>query len=208
MASQAPPCVYYLKGYCARGASCGFSHEKPSPEDEAPQGPVCEFFKRGRCRFGDQCRFYHPIKNTLRLPLEPPSMPMVPERFTTSISSINPSFTTAKGTFIPCKFYAQGRCIKGDACPSSHPLPGNVVNTQAFGPCKFFRRGQCTMGDLCSFEHSVDIGFVPPETVPTTTTLWRKAFDVTSEVLRTSSQFAKTASREFQTNHVLPVSIP
>ena len=36
-----PPCVYFLRGYCAKGSKCTFRHEKPAekskPENSKPK---------------------------------------------------------------------------------------------------------------------------------------------------------------------------
>ena len=80
----------------------------------------------------------------------------------------------------PCKFFAQGRCTKGDNCNFSHVMPGqgqgNAPKSTSFNgggwnqpqrnnnasggssykpPCKFFAQGNCRFGDQCKFSHEI-----------------------------------------------------
>jgi hypothetical protein len=80
-----------------------------------------------------------------------------------------------------CKFWMQGNCIKGSACPYAHPAgggggrsgggrsggqAGSAWGTPAApsgghkgggggggGVCKFWMQGHCNKGDTCSFAH-------------------------------------------------------
>ena len=54
---------------------------------------------------------------------------------------------------MPCRFWLQGHCEKGDQCPFMHPTePQQHVSSLI--PCKFFfDRGFCRNGDACPFSH-------------------------------------------------------
>lgn len=53
MANNRTACVHFLRGSCAYGDACRFSH------DEDAAQPPCAFFQRGTCRNGDACLFAH-----------------------------------------------------------------------------------------------------------------------------------------------------
>jgi len=65
---------------------------------------------------------------------------------------------------VPCKFFAQGRCSKGNMCQFSHEQPQAVrprcppARTASPGcrkvPCRFYVEGRCRKGDQCTFSHS------------------------------------------------------
>ena len=50
----APPCLFFARGACSRGAGCAFSHDAAAPR------PPCRFFGRGGgCTSGSRCAFAH-----------------------------------------------------------------------------------------------------------------------------------------------------
>ncbi|KAI2634628.1 hypothetical protein GGS21DRAFT_539420 [Xylaria nigripes] len=49
---------------------------------------------------------------------------------------------------VPCKFYRQGACQAGSACPFSHDL-GTASETV----CKYFAKGNCKFGPKCANVH-------------------------------------------------------
>lgn len=50
-----------------------------------------------------------------------------------------------------CKYFIEGRCIKGDQCKFDHE---NVVPEKKKELCKFYVQGYCTKGDNCIYMHS------------------------------------------------------
>lgn len=86
----------------------------------------------------------------------------------------------------PCKFWAENRCMKGDACPFSHGGAGPAAGGKAVGkgweqsskgwkgggapaakgtsavPCKFYAAGTCTKGESCPFMHGGGGGALGP----------------------------------------------
>ncbi|KAF2734697.1 hypothetical protein EJ04DRAFT_523400 [Polyplosphaeria fusca] len=65
--------------------------------------------------------------------------------------------TARKGTsHVPCKFYRQGACQAGKACPFLHsdePLTERA-------PCKYFTKGNCKFGPKCALAHILPNGHV------------------------------------------------
>ena len=75
-------------------------------------------------------------------------------------------------TSMPCKFFPEGRCMKGSACSFSHlergestspssfqlPLHSKTITTTSFSPCRFFLEGRCTKGVACPFKHPEQLG--------------------------------------------------
>ncbi len=84
--------------------------------------------------------------------------------------------TNQKSKKGPCRFFAQGRCNKGDRCEFSHEMPGQAQsnNNTPFGgggwnnsstnnnngtkkqPCKFFAQGKCKFGANCKYSHDMN----------------------------------------------------
>ncbi|KAI9751841.1 MAG: hypothetical protein M4579_005864 [Chaenotheca gracillima] len=55
---------------------------------------------------------------------------------------------------VPCKFFNQGTCQAGKACPFSHSR--DAAMTQA--PCKYFAKGNCKYGQGCLLAHVLPDG--------------------------------------------------
>lgn len=51
---------------------------------------------------------------------------------------------------VPCQFYVNGACKKGDKCPYSH----NVEQIRKKELCKYFLSGSCTKGEKCLYSHN------------------------------------------------------
>ncbi|KAK4140960.1 uncharacterized protein C8A04DRAFT_39491 [Dichotomopilus funicola] len=62
---------------------------------------------------------------------------------------------------VQCRFYTQGTCLKGAACPFSHDAVDNAVplpleSKPQPGPaqqCRYFAAGSCVRGSTCHFSH-------------------------------------------------------
>ncbi|KAL2023340.1 hypothetical protein VTK56DRAFT_3078 [Thermocarpiscus australiensis] len=54
---------------------------------------------------------------------------------------------------VPCKFYRQGACQAGNACPFSHDL-----STASETVCKYFAKGNCKFGPKCANIHVLPDG--------------------------------------------------
>ncbi|KAF8461096.1 hypothetical protein BDZ91DRAFT_387568 [Kalaharituber pfeilii] len=55
---------------------------------------------------------------------------------------------------VPCKFFRQGACQAGKACPFSHSA--DPASDQA--PCKYFQKGNCKFGAKCALAHILPDG--------------------------------------------------
>ncbi|KAF4958895.1 hypothetical protein FGADI_2097 [Fusarium gaditjirri] len=54
---------------------------------------------------------------------------------------------------VPCKFFRQGACQAGNACPFSHDLSNAAENV-----CKYFAKGNCKFGPKCANIHILPDG--------------------------------------------------
>ncbi|TWU72670.1 hypothetical protein ED733_002869 [Metarhizium rileyi] len=54
---------------------------------------------------------------------------------------------------VPCKFFRQGACQAGNACPFSHDLGASAENI-----CKYFAKGNCKFGPKCANIHVLPDG--------------------------------------------------
>lgn len=57
---------------------------------------------------------------------------------------------------VPCKFYRQGACQAGKACPFLHS--DEPITERA--PCKYFTKGNCKFGQKCALAHVLPNGHV------------------------------------------------
>ncbi|KAF1830936.1 hypothetical protein BDW02DRAFT_601258 [Decorospora gaudefroyi] len=57
---------------------------------------------------------------------------------------------------VPCKFYRQGACQAGKACPFLHS--DEPMTERA--PCKYFTKGNCKFGQKCALAHILPNGHV------------------------------------------------
>ncbi|KAJ5667952.1 uncharacterized protein N7477_006522 [Penicillium maclennaniae] len=64
----------------------------------------------------------------------------------------NPSNKNTK--HVPCKFFRQGACQAGPACPFLHSTDSAVD----YAPCKYFTKGNCKFGAKCALAHILPDG--------------------------------------------------
>ncbi|KAJ5573051.1 Zinc finger CCCH-type [Penicillium hetheringtonii] len=64
----------------------------------------------------------------------------------------NPSNKNTK--HVPCKFFRQGACQAGPACPFLHSTDTAVD----YAPCKYFSKGNCKFGAKCALAHILPDG--------------------------------------------------
>ncbi|KZV99978.1 hypothetical protein EXIGLDRAFT_723147 [Exidia glandulosa HHB12029] len=82
---NAPPCVFWLNGYCRRASECTFRHDSPFaihlPNPRDPRGDKpCRYIVNGRCTNGAACPFKHPTPVVeLVIPDLPPAPPVAPD---------------------------------------------------------------------------------------------------------------------------------
>uniref|UniRef100_A0A672YK62 Zinc finger CCCH-type containing 6 n=1 Tax=Sphaeramia orbicularis TaxID=375764 RepID=A0A672YK62_9TELE len=64
---------------------------------------------------------------------------------------INQHTVEHNGRYI-CKYFLEGRCIKGEQCKFEHEL---VVPDKKKELCKFYLQGYCSKGDNCIYMHNI-----------------------------------------------------
>ncbi|XP_068597327.1 zinc finger CCCH domain-containing protein 6 [Brachionichthys hirsutus] len=72
------------------------------------------------------------------------------KRLIMSKEFINQHTVEHNGRYI-CKYFLEGRCIKGEQCKFEHEL---VVPDKKKELCKFYLQGYCSKGDNCIYMHS------------------------------------------------------
>ncbi|EAW09155.1 putative spindle poison sensitivity protein Scp3 [Aspergillus clavatus NRRL 1] len=55
---------------------------------------------------------------------------------------------------VPCKFFRQGACQAGPACPFLHSTDAAID----YAPCKYFTKGNCKFGAKCALAHVLPDG--------------------------------------------------
>lgn len=83
-----------------------------------------------------------------------------------SILQPQPPLTPSKAFTRPCKYYAQGFCVKGAACTFLHSTQDSMTIASQAGPeksdtanpkfvrlCRYYIKGQCAKGADCTFIH-------------------------------------------------------
>jgi len=114
-------CVYFLASplTCKKGNECEYRHSESArinPRD-------CWYWLGGNC-LNPTCSFRHPPLDGLS---GAPSPATVPPSSSTSL----PASGTANKPKVPCYFFQQGFCVKGDKCPFVHgPFSGANLTSQ------------------------------------------------------------------------------
>ncbi|KAH8688870.1 hypothetical protein BGW36DRAFT_309771 [Talaromyces proteolyticus] len=65
-----------------------------------------------------------------------------------------PNASTKNTKHVPCKFFRQGACQAGPACPFLHSTDATVDSA----PCKYFTKGNCKFGAKCALAHILPDG--------------------------------------------------
>ena len=56
--------------------------------------------------------------------------------------------------FVPCRYFLQNQCRKGNSCEFSHDFDTpTAILSDGPPPCAFFLNGHCARGDTCKFPH-------------------------------------------------------
>lgn len=114
-------CVYFLASplTCKKGNECEYRHSESArinPRD-------CWYWLGGNC-LNPTCSFRHPPLDGLS---GAPSSTTAPPSSSTPI----PASVTANKPKVPCYFFQQGFCVKGDKCPFVHgPFSGGNPTSQ------------------------------------------------------------------------------
>ncbi|XP_070697579.1 zinc finger CCCH domain-containing protein 6 [Pempheris klunzingeri] len=95
---------------------------------------------RGRGRGGDQGMD----------DMAPEGKPFQKKRPIMSKEFINQHTVEHNGRYI-CKYFLEGRCIKGEQCKFEHEL---VIPDKKKELCKFYLQGYCSKGDNCIYMHN------------------------------------------------------
>ncbi|XHG09195.1 hypothetical protein AWENTII_012271 [Aspergillus wentii] len=67
----------------------------------------------------------------------------------------SPPNQSSKNTkHVPCKFFRQGACQAGPACPFLHSTDAAID----YAPCKYFTKGNCKFGTKCALAHILPDG--------------------------------------------------
>ncbi|XP_047459670.1 zinc finger CCCH domain-containing protein 6 isoform X2 [Mugil cephalus] len=98
---------------------------------------------RGRGRGGDQCMEDMALEGKHSSGFQK-KRPIMSKEF------INQHTVEHNGRYI-CKYFLEGRCIKGEQCKFEHEL---VVPDKKKELCKFYLQGYCSKGDNCIYMHN------------------------------------------------------
>ncbi|RYO86490.1 hypothetical protein DL764_009001 [Monosporascus ibericus] len=92
--------------------------------------------------------YRHMRSGSLNIPPQPGAMAPV----SAAAHAAHPRFDDARSppntSHVPCKFFRQGACQAGSACPFSHDL-----STASETICKYFAKGNCKFGPKCANIH-------------------------------------------------------
>jgi len=166
--SPAKPCKYYGNlGYCPKGEECTFIHDTTftaphlksipiSPSHPMFRSRECKFHLAGHCHQDEACTFLHTGPAGQGEAFEDTSLPhsFGYEGLRRDDSHGERPFQTR-----PCKWFALGKCVRGDNCNFSHDLPD--LHSRRPTTCMFFKGpGTCRNNDQCPYFHSTDRSFL------------------------------------------------
>ncbi|TID05113.1 Protein cps3 [Colletotrichum higginsianum] len=113
-------------------------------------GPEYRHMRSGSVNIQNQNQNGHPS----------PIMSPMPSTASTASASASASAARFDGprsppntSHVPCKFFRQGACQAGNACPFSHDLGAAAENI-----CKYFAKGNCKFGPKCANIHVLPDG--------------------------------------------------
>jgi hypothetical protein len=138
---ETPVCKYYLQNNCTRGTACTYSHQQDRPIHSSTISSkiVCVHYQKGFCRFGSQCRQLHDVQgpaakpgNEFGLHTGPSHFPLLDATSTNLDTQVQAPYHPNLFTFKPCKFFEQGNCTKGPACPFPHISLDTKAHTNPF----------------------------------------------------------------------------
>ncbi|XP_009601943.1 zinc finger CCCH domain-containing protein 17 [Nicotiana tomentosiformis] len=166
-------CVYFLASplTCKKGSDCEYRHSdvaRLNPRD-------CWYWLNGSC-LNPKCGFRHPpLDGFLGAQVQTPTGSSVPP-----VASVAPTPNVPYGSGkqgVPCIFFQQGFCLKGDRCPFFHapisvsnkapPHPLSTASTEktpfkkAFGGLE-----KCVQGKTFSQANTWKSGELPVQTQP------------------------------------------
>lgn len=124
-------CVYFLASplTCKKGAECEYRHS-----DNARLNPRdCWFWMNGSC-LNPKCAFRHPpLEGLLGSQVSTPVGSSQLSSQTVPIPVASAPYNPGKQA-VPCVFFQQGFCLKGDRCPFFHAPPSTVINKKLVPP--------------------------------------------------------------------------
>lgn len=89
---------------------------------------------------------------------------------------------------VPCKFYQEGNCSRGETCTFLHSGPGGVVD------CKYWVLGKCIKGAGCPFRHVKGMSASASSFVDFETGLPKSADEDTSSSNNTDKKASQSGS--------------
>lgn len=100
-------CFFFLQSTCAKGDSCPFRHSDAARvESRAHRATDCTYWQAGTCARPDD-KYLHSAAQW----------------------NIRGSGQHGASSAPVCTFFLQGRCMKGDSCPFSHPSAGPLTRS-------------------------------------------------------------------------------
>ncbi|QVM06492.1 hypothetical protein D8B26_001200 [Coccidioides posadasii str. Silveira] len=131
--------------------------QQPPPQLQDPRNPPSSHPANGALRPPNRMANDPRGRAPLPVPSGPPHLqngqPRSVPSFDMARSPPNPP--PSKNTkHVPCKFFRQGACQAGPACPFLHSTDSAVDSA----PCKYFTKGNCKFGAKCALAHILPDG--------------------------------------------------
>ncbi|ODH27740.1 hypothetical protein ACO22_04126 [Paracoccidioides brasiliensis] len=134
----------------------------PPPAAAAAAAAAAAVAAAGHSAHPPQSRMSNDLRNRTPLPVPSGATAHVQNGHTRSMSAIppfdmarSPPNPASKNTkHVPCKFFRQGACQAGPACPFLHSTDSSVDSA----PCKYFSKGNCKFGAKCALAHILPDG--------------------------------------------------